>query len=65
LDHGELDHAQEVRGQLFVACCDSAATRQPSDAALDHVATSVLFLVDPYRRLIGPLRDGGLDPGPL
>lgn len=46
LDHGELDHCEEVGGEFFESCGDPPATLKPADAAFDAVALAVASTIE-------------------
>ena len=41
LDHGELQHGQEVDRGLFVASGDPTGVLEPANAAFNHIASAV------------------------
>src|SRR3954469_25321473 len=63
LDHRELDHRQEVDGELLEARREPPALFEPADQALDDVAPAVRGLIEArVRRLIFARRDHRADP---
>jgi hypothetical protein len=61
--HRELDHPEEIHGQLLKASGDTAAFLHPTDAALDDISTAIGVLVEGLAdgRFIGSLGDDGKD----
>jgi len=41
LDHGELEHGQEVQGGLLVTGGDTAGMLEPADTPLDDVPLAI------------------------
>src|SRR5215207_6707626 len=60
LEHGQLDHGEEVDGELFEARGESAVLLEPAHHALDDIAPAVRAAVElRMRTLIRPRRDHG------
>ncbi len=49
MDHGEFEHGQETGGELFVAGGDAAGLFEPTDGALNNVATTIGIGVEHQR----------------
>ncbi len=61
MDHSELDHGEEVRGQLLVTGGDAPAALEPADAPFDHVPASVLPAVELGRPFAASAGDHSFD----
>src|SRR5215207_9661535 len=60
LEHGQLDHGEEVDGELFEARGESAVLLEPAHHALDDIAPAVRAAVElGMWTLIRPRRDHG------
>jgi hypothetical protein len=46
LDHGQLEHGQEVDGKFLETCGNASGVLQPPDRPLYHIAPSVSIAVE-------------------